>query len=179
MDVKKLMVYGLIIGLGMSFISILFYLLDEVVSLKVMAISWLAIVGLKAYFIMKYKETAKEGYMKYSEVLLATIVLSIFAGIIINSFNLIHMNLNVAYVDMMIDQSMELTMKFAEMGGGIPDSEIANIEKGVISGIEEQGVGSIVKGIFGNALAGGFLGLIFGLIFKKEKPFFDNEEIID
>ncbi len=179
---KGSLIYGLIVGLAMIVINLVFYFLD--LSFKSWALIFLAILSvvLLVGALILFRSEYGKGFIKYGQVVLAGLLISIISGILVSGYNYVIFTFDESYfqdakyyaLDKMNEQFDKTQAKYEDR---LSDDQLDTFQnrldqqrKKLTRKVKERSVGSTsFLGIFNSIIGGLVIGLLAG-IFLKKKP---------
>ncbi|MFC2090232.1 DUF4199 domain-containing protein [Bacteroidota bacterium] len=179
---KGSLIYGLIVGLAMVVVNLVLYFLD--LSLKsgvLIAVPILSVVLLVGALVLLRSEYGK-GFIKYGQVVLASLLISIFSGILISGYNYAIFTVDESYfqdtkyfsLDKINEQYDKMEAKYEERYSeeqfDAIKSRMDQQKKKQIRKTKERSAGrTAFAGIINSIIGGLVIGLLAG-IFIKRKP---------
>ena len=118
----------------------------------------------------KYRNIGSEGYINYSKAFVHSILIGIFASIVIGIFNFIFYE--IVGPEYLLGHINKL-MATLEQTGNIPTEKLDETYQKLLSEAELPAYRQGIKTIIFWIITSGFISLIIGAIVKKTKPLFD------
>ncbi|HRG42905.1 MAG TPA: DUF4199 domain-containing protein [Saprospiraceae bacterium] len=132
--------------------------------------SYVAYIVILTYAIKQYRDVELSGSMSFGKGFLYIFYIYIIVGIVQAIFTYIQLK----YIDPgMLNEVLNQQLSEFEKSG--KSEEEIEIMRSVYESFKSPGV-SALTALFGFLIMGAVLGVIFGLIFQREKPYSDNLE---
>jgi len=172
------MTYGAILGISITIISIVFYILDVLkYNIFISVVIGLINMGLTVTFVVigtkKYRNDVLGGYINFGNAFLVGLLIVVFSSLITTLYNLIlNTIIDPTYFERTMEAVKEWTGNFM-YNKGIPEDQIDQALEQFDSREKPSVVSMIFGGILTSAIGGAILSLITAAILKKES--FDSQ----
>nr|WP_321451099.1 DUF4199 domain-containing protein [uncultured Carboxylicivirga sp.] len=177
---------GVIFGIILIVINVLFYVLVDIESISLIVfgilgvvVSFIPFVVVLAILIKRYRDKDLGGFMKYGDGLLYGTFITFIAAVLVAVYSLAFNNfIDPDYTRKVQESVTEKTLTFME-SSGVPQSEIdkqmEKLDENAQSQIDDAKFMGPVKSILWSTIMGFVISLILAAIFKKEKPIFETQ----
>lgn len=176
-DIKmEALKYGFLVGMVGIILLLLAYILDPalLVNWKFSLGSLITVVALSVYFVKKYRNEERDGFLEFKEAFFMGFILLLVANLTSASFQILLYNvIDPEVAEIVIDQTLESTevlMRSMGLNDEQIDEALDKLEEDIPKSFS---VGGILRSSWVYAVSALVLGLIVGAIAKKSKPDFD------
>jgi hypothetical protein len=172
------MTYGAILGVSLTIVSIIFYLMGFMkfnifMSLVMFIINLGIIVTVVIIGTKKYRDDLLGGYIDFGEAFLIGLLIVVFSSLLTTLYNIIfNVFIDPDYFERTMEAAKEWMSNFMYKRG-IPEDKIDQALQQMDSKEKPSVVSMIIGGIMASAIGGAILSLITAAIFKKES--FDSQ----
>jgi hypothetical protein len=172
------MTYGAILGISITILAIIFYILDILkYNIFISIVIWLINLALTVIFVVigtkNYRDKILGGYIDFGKAFLIGLLIVVFSSLITTLYNIL---LNTIIDPTYFERTMEAVKEW--MGNfmynkGISEEQIDQALEQIDSKEMPSVVSMIFSGIASSAIGGAILSLITAAILKKES--FDSQ----
>ena len=172
------MTYGAILGITLTIISIVFYILDvHRYIILFFILSWLTGLSLKVTFVVigtkKYRDNVLGGYIKFGDAFITGLLIVVFSSLLTTLYNiLLNTIIDPDYFGRIMETFKEWMGNFM-YNHNVPEDQIDQALSQMESGEKPTILKMLISGIMSTAVGGAILSLITAAILKKES--FDSQ----
>ncbi len=165
--VNTAMKYGLMAGVSLILITVLFYVLNYMPKGAVNMFPYLIIGGFIIYGCIEYRENECGGFLSYGSAVKTGVLIALFASIIMAAYTYIfYQFIDPAYVNVILNAQEEALVE-KNLSQEMIDVQMDMVKKFMTP------MYLALFTVFGFVIFGLIISLITSIFVRKEKPFFD------